>query len=67
MRGRARDSPLSPQTPYEQVGDVPNAVFPCAAPVDRPTGRVTLYDGAADTVLHLVHGRLDELVAFARS
>jgi beta-1,4-mannooligosaccharide/beta-1,4-mannosyl-N-acetylglucosamine phosphorylase len=30
---------LSPQVPYEQVGDVPNVVFPCAALVDAaPTG-----------------------------
>ena len=26
---------LSPRAPYEQVGDVPNVVFPCAALVDR--------------------------------
>ena len=33
---RGRDYLLSPQVPYEQVGDVPNVVFPCAALVDRP-------------------------------
>ncbi len=33
---RARDYLLSPQVPYEQVGDVPNVVFPCAALVDLP-------------------------------
>ena len=31
---RASDYLLSPQVPYEQVGDVPNVVFPCAALVD---------------------------------
>lgn len=41
---------LSPQTPCEQVGDVPNVVFPCAALHDAPTGRIALYYGAADTV-----------------
>ena len=32
---RGSDYLLSPQVPYEQVGDVPNVVFPCAALVDR--------------------------------
>ena len=36
---RGPDYLLSPQVPYEQVGDVPNVVFPCAALVEpRPTG-----------------------------
>ena len=29
---------LSPQVPYEQVGDVPNVVFPCASPAGCPGG-----------------------------
>ena len=32
---RGRDYLLSPQVLYEQVGDVPNVVFPCAALVDH--------------------------------
>ena len=36
---RGRDYLLSPQRTYEQVGDVQNVVFPCAALVDAPTGR----------------------------
>ncbi len=35
---RGRDYLLSPQVPYEQVGDVQNVVFPCAALVDREFG-----------------------------
>ena len=64
---RGRDYLLSPQVPYEQVGDVPNVVFPCAALVDRPTDRVTIYYGGADTVVCLAHGRLSEILAFTRS
>jgi len=64
---RASDYLLSPQVPYEQVGDVPNVVFPCAALVDEPADRVTIYYGAADTVTCLVHGHLSELLAFVRS
>jgi beta-1,4-mannooligosaccharide/beta-1,4-mannosyl-N-acetylglucosamine phosphorylase len=63
--GRNRDYLLSPQAPYEHVGDVPNVVFPCAALVDAGTDRVTVYYGAADTVVGMAHGHLSELVAFA--
>jgi beta-1,4-mannooligosaccharide/beta-1,4-mannosyl-N-acetylglucosamine phosphorylase len=64
---RARDYLLSPQAPYEQVGDVPNVVFPCAALLDRPTDRLTIYYGAADTVVCLAHGYLSEVLSFVRS
>ena len=62
---RSRDYLLSPQVPYEQVGDVQNVVFPCAALVDQATDRLTIYYGAADTVTCLAHGHLSEIVAFA--
>ena len=64
---RGRDYLLSPRVPYEQVGDVPNVVFPCAALVDRGADRVAIYYGGADTVVCLAYGHLSELVAFARS
>jgi beta-1,4-mannooligosaccharide/beta-1,4-mannosyl-N-acetylglucosamine phosphorylase len=64
---RTADYLLSPQVPYEQVGDVPNVVFPCAALVDRDADRLTVYYGAADTVTCLAHGSLSDVVAFARS
>jgi beta-1,4-mannooligosaccharide/beta-1,4-mannosyl-N-acetylglucosamine phosphorylase len=58
---------LSPQVPYEQVGDVPNVVFPCAALVDEAADRLTVYYGGADTVTCMAHGHLSELLAFVRS
>jgi beta-1,4-mannooligosaccharide/beta-1,4-mannosyl-N-acetylglucosamine phosphorylase len=64
---RGRDYLLSPQLPYEQVGDVPNVVFPCAALVDEPADRVTIYYGGADTVVCLAHAHLSELLAFVRA
>ncbi len=64
--GRAPDYLLSPQAVYEQVGDVPNVVFPCSALVDRDADRVAIYYGAADTVVALAFGHLSELVRFAR-
>ena len=65
--GRGRDYVLSPQVPYEQVGDVPNVVFPCAALVDPVADRVAIYYGGADTVVCLAYGHLSELVAFTRA
>ena len=64
---RGRRYLLSPQVPYEQVGDVPNVVFPCAALVDAETDRLTIYYGAADTVVCLAHGHLSELLRFLGS
>ena len=63
---RGRDYLLSPQVPYEQVGDVPNVVFPCAALVEHETDRLTIYYGGADTVVCLAHGHLSEILDFVR-
>ena len=63
---RGRDYLLSPQVPLEQVGDVPNVVFPCAALVDPDTDRISIYYGAADTVTCLAHGHLSEIIASIR-
>jgi beta-1,4-mannooligosaccharide/beta-1,4-mannosyl-N-acetylglucosamine phosphorylase len=67
VTARGRDYLLSPQVLYEQVGDVPNVVFPCAALVDRDADRLTVYYGAADTVTCLAHGHLSEVLEFVRS
>jgi beta-1,4-mannooligosaccharide/beta-1,4-mannosyl-N-acetylglucosamine phosphorylase len=63
---RGRDYLLSPQVPYEQVGDVQNVVFPCAALVDVDSDRITIYYGAADTVTCLAHGYLSEVIRSIR-
>lgn len=55
---------LSPQKIYENVGDVPNVVFPCAALHDEPTGRIAIYYGGADTVTALAFCKLDEVLDF---
>ena len=64
---RGREYLLSPQVSYEQVGDVPNVVFPCAALVDAPTDRLTIYYGGADTVVCMAHGYLSEVIDSIRS
>ena len=58
---------LAPRELYEQVGDVPNVVFPCAALVDAPADRVTIYYGGADTVVCMAHAHLSELLEFTRT
>ena len=52
---------LSPQMPYEQIGDVPNVVFPCAALSDSDTGRIAIYYGGADTVTCLAFTDIERL------
>ena len=64
---RASDYLLAPHALYEQVGDVPNVVFPCAALVDRDADRLSIYYGGADTVVCLAHSHLSELLDFVRS
>ena len=63
---RGQDYLLSPQVHYEQIGDVPNVVFPCAALVERENDRLTIYYGGADTVVCLAHGHLSEILDFVR-
>jgi beta-1,4-mannooligosaccharide/beta-1,4-mannosyl-N-acetylglucosamine phosphorylase len=63
---RSRDYLLAPHALYEQVGDVPNVVFPCAALVDRKADRLSIYYGGADTVVCLAHGRLSEILELVR-
>jgi beta-1,4-mannooligosaccharide/beta-1,4-mannosyl-N-acetylglucosamine phosphorylase len=63
---RTSDYLLSPQVPYEQVGDVQNVAFPCAALLDRPTDRLTIYYGGADTVTCMAHAYLSEVIAATR-
>jgi beta-1,4-mannooligosaccharide/beta-1,4-mannosyl-N-acetylglucosamine phosphorylase len=58
---------LSPQAYYECVGDVPNVVFPCAALLDAPTGRMAIYYGGADTVTALAFAHLDEVISYVKA
>lgn len=58
---------LHPQSNYEQVGDVPNVAFPCAALADPVTGRIAIYYGGADTVTCLAFCQVDELIIFVKN
>lgn len=56
---------LAPAASYELAGDVPNVLFPTAALTDMD--RVAIYYGAADTVVGLAFGKLQEILDFTRS
>ena len=58
---------LSPQMLYECVGDVPNVTFPCAALYDKPTGRIAVYYGCADTVTGIAFTELKPLLEFIKA
>ena len=62
LLGRASQWVFGPDAPYERVGDVPNAVFPCGLVHDEASGEIRLYYGAADTSICLATAHLDELL-----
>jgi len=62
IRGLLKSSILTPDTPYERAGCVPNVVFTCGAIVDADQDRLRVYYGAADTCICLATGRLSSLV-----
>jgi beta-1,4-mannooligosaccharide/beta-1,4-mannosyl-N-acetylglucosamine phosphorylase len=64
---RAHPYIINPREIYELAGDVPNVTFPCAALVDKDTGKVAIYYGCADTVTGLVFGKIDEIVDWVKA
>ncbi len=57
---------LAPHMDYEQVGDVPNVCFPCAALADSETGKIAIYYGGADTVVGLAFTTVDETINYIK-
>ncbi len=57
---------LTPSKLYEQVGDVPNVIFPCATLQDVKADKVAIYYGAADTVVALAFGYISEILEFTK-
>ncbi|QKX06653.1 glycosidase [Aquimarina sp. TRL1] len=57
---------LGPAVSYEQIGDVPNVVFPCAALHDSKDDKIAIYYGAADTVVALAFGYISEIVQYTK-
>jgi len=61
---RSKPYLLAPAAPYELMGDVPNVVFPCAALNEE--NKVAVYYGAADTVVGMSFGYMDEIIDFIK-
>ena len=66
VKYRTRPYLLPPQKIYELTGDVPNVVFPCATLTDAPSGRITIYYGAADTVTGLAFTTVDDVISYMK-
>ena len=64
VKYRTQSYLLGPHVNYEQVGDVPNVVFPCAALHDEKEDKLAIYYGAADTVVAMAFGKLSEVIKY---
>lgn len=62
---RSKSYLLSPAVSYELTGDVPNVIFPCAALSKGE--KVTVYYGAADTVVGIAFGYIQEVIDFIKN
>jgi beta-1,4-mannooligosaccharide/beta-1,4-mannosyl-N-acetylglucosamine phosphorylase len=65
VRYRTQPYLLAPDAPYELAGDVPNVLFPTAALSQKD--QVAIYYGAADTVVGLAFGYLQEILDFVKA
>jgi len=64
---RSDDWIFAPETPYERHGDVNGVVFPCGWILDKETGVIRMYYGAADSCVALATARVSELVSYLQS
>lgn len=63
---RSDDWIFAPEAPYERHGDVADVVFPCGWILDKPTGQVRVYYGAADTSIALATADLNDMLDYLR-
>jgi beta-1,4-mannooligosaccharide/beta-1,4-mannosyl-N-acetylglucosamine phosphorylase len=54
---------FGPIAPYEMIGDVGRVVFPCGWVVDEDADRLSIYYGAADSVVGLATARMSDVLA----
>lgn len=64
---RSGDFLLTPETPYEERGFVPNVCFPCASLQDAETGRIAIYYGSGDAYVSLAFTTADEVIAYIKA
>ena len=58
---------VGPRETYEVTGDIPNVVFPCGAVLDRGSGNLRVYYGAADTCVGLMTAQIGDVLDWLRT
>jgi len=58
---------FAPMEKYEYIGDVPGVIFPSGATVNKQTGELHLYYGAADKTVGLATANVKELMEYILS
>jgi len=58
---------FGPIAPYEMIGDVGRVVFPCGWVLDEQADRLSIYYGAADSVIGLATARMSDVLARVRA
>lgn len=53
---------FGPEAPYELVGDVSNAIFPCGYTIAEDGDTIRMYYGAADTSICVAEGSIKEML-----
>jgi len=66
VKYRSNQYLLGPEKDYETNGTVPNVVFPCTTLLNKRTGQIAMYYGAADTYTALAFCQLDEVMDFLK-
>ncbi|NMA92242.1 MAG: glycosidase [Firmicutes bacterium] len=61
---RSEEWVFGPREPYERVGDVPGVTFPTGTVLNKTTGELLMYYGAADSTVCLATARLDALLSY---
>ena len=64
--GRMNRYLLTPETPCERQGVIPEVVFATGAVADPETRELRVYYGGADTTVNLATGNLDEIIEGCR-
>jgi predicted GH43/DUF377 family glycosyl hydrolase len=64
---RAKAYVLSPDAPYERMGDTPNCIFICNALANKEKDELKMYYAAADQVMCLATCKLSDMIDFAKT
>ena len=58
---------FGPEELYEREGDVRDVVFPCGWVLDKPSDKVRMYYGCADSCIALATASLSDLLEYIKS